>query len=117
MSAAPEQSAEEIIRRKFASADNPAVIPLMKVGKTFQATLTAAGIEVDNLRAEILLPWSVFETTLQLLRENGGTALRGNAMGFRLGDDELPLNSVEGRVANKVYGKVPGNSVFEGSPR
>jgi hypothetical protein len=109
----PGQTAEEIIRRKFASAGNPAVIPLMKGGKAFQATLTAAGIEVDNLRAEKLLPWTVFETAWQLLRENGGSAaLRGNAMGFRLGDDELPLNSVEGRVAHRVYGKVPGDSVF-----
>jgi len=109
---APGQTAEEILRQKFASADNPAAIPLMKGGKTFYATLVAEGIEVSNLGAERVLPWHVFETTLQLLHENGGSALRGNAMGFRLGDTELPLNSVEGRVAHRVYGKVPGDSVF-----
>lgn len=112
MSTTQGPTAEEIIRRKFASAGNPAIIPLMKGGKVFHATLRAEGIEVDNLRAEILLPWSVFETAFQLLRENGGSAFRGNAMEFRLGDNELPLNSVEGRVAHRVYGKLPGDSVF-----
>jgi hypothetical protein len=108
----PGQTAEEIIRRKFASTGNPVAIPLMRGGRMFKATLSPAGVEVDNLGSEKLLPWSVFETTLQILRESGGSALRGNAMGFRLGDDDLPLNSVEGCVAHKVYKKAPGDSVF-----
>lgn len=112
MNTASGYTAEEIIRQKFASTGNPVVIPLMKGGKTFKAKLTVTGVEVDNLRAEKLLPWSVFETTLHLLHENGGSAMRGNVMGFRLGDNELPLNSVEGRVAHIVYNKIPGDSVF-----
>lgn len=68
--------------------------------------------KVDNLRSEKLLEWKVFEATMKLLRENGVSALRGNAMGFRLGDAELPLNSVEGYVAHNIYGKNSGDSVF-----
>ena len=33
-------------------------------------------------------------------------------MGFKLGEEELPTNSIEGYIAKEVYGKSIGDSVF-----
>lgn len=50
------------------------------------------------------------------LANNGGSAkvklLRGDAMGFKLGEWKLPTNSIEGYIAEEVYDKSTGDSVF-----
>ena len=33
-------------------------------------------------------------------------------MNNKLGDEGLPLDSIEGHIANVVYGRKPGDSVF-----
>ncbi|MDP6626633.1 MAG: hypothetical protein QGG50_01935 [Methanopyri archaeon] len=81
-------------------------------GGTFTATLVGSGIEVSNLGEQAFLPWDVFTETVGLLRENGGKALKGDAMSSRLGEIALPIDSVEGRIAFRVYGKGAGESVF-----
>ncbi len=105
--------AELAIRQKFASVGTPSSIPLM-TKKTFRAELVTGGVEVDNLGNKTFLPWQVFGETLRLLRQENGSALRGDAMGksVRLGHPKLPLNSVEGHIAYSVYGKQLGDSVF-----
>ncbi|MEG1312577.1 MAG: hypothetical protein RSD47_11315, partial [Romboutsia sp.] len=45
-------------------------------------------------------------------RKDGGTALKGDAMGFKLGEGKLPTNSIEGYIAKEVYDKSIGDSVF-----
>jgi hypothetical protein len=50
--------------------------------------------------------------TVELLEQLGGAARRGDAMNARLGEAGLPLDSVEARVAQVVYGKQPGETVF-----
>ena len=50
--------------------------------------------------------------TVELLEQLGGAARRGDAMNARLGAAGLPLDSVEGRVAQVVYGKQTGETVF-----
>jgi hypothetical protein len=99
------------IRNKFQVTGSPAVIPLLNRG-TFSASLVDDGVEVSNLRNQPFLHWSVFHETICLLIRNGGTAMRGNAMNYRLGDPELPLDSIEGHIAHVVYGKQVGESVF-----
>lgn len=76
------------------------------------------GIEVTNLgetNNNNFLPWGVFFTSVELLLEQGGTASRGNVMGTRLGDDALPLNSIDGRIAERIYGKQLGDTVLRRS--
>lgn len=76
------------------------------------------GIEVSNLgnaKNNNFLPWGVFYSAVELLIEQGGTASRGNVMGTRLGDASLPLNSIEGRIAERIYGKQVGDTVFRRS--
>ncbi len=74
---------------------------------------TEAGVQVDNLGASPLIPWVVFSEVESLLDEFPEGAIRGNARGLlRLGDRGLDLDTVEGRVASRVFGTEPGKSVF-----
>lgn len=104
--------AVERIKRKLAETGNTASIPLLKGGGTFNAQLTEQGIIVDNLGAQPFLPWAVFEEAVNLLIRNGGSAERGDAMNSRLGEDNLPIDSIEGHIAHAVYGKSIGDAVF-----
>ncbi len=99
------------IKRKFEQSDSPAKIPMQKRG-TFTAELKTDGIFVDNLGSQPFLPWIVFQETICVLIRNEGRASRGNAMNAKLGDEDLSLDSIEGHIAQVVYGKSVGESVF-----
>jgi hypothetical protein len=101
-----------IIKRRFDKKGNPTQIPLLKGGKSFKAELSTDGIYVDNLGNQPFLPWVVFTETVSLLKRSGGRAVRGNAMMPKLGEQNLPITSVEGHIAHVIYGKQMGDSVF-----
>ena len=101
----------EAIRQRFAEIGSPARVPLIRSG-FFTAELSEGGVYVDNLGAAPFLPWAAFEAAIRLLAESGGMALRGNAMDAKLGELRLPLDSVEGYIAQVVYGKRQGETVF-----
>jgi hypothetical protein len=103
--------AVEMIKQKFSKHGGSTRIPLLK-GASFTATLTKEGIAVDNLRSQPFLPWAVFQEAVCLLVRKGGQADRGDAMGSKLGEPGLPLDSIEGHIAQVVFGKRPGDSVF-----
>ncbi len=103
------------IKNKLTEQGGSVEIPLLKGGRSFIATNTPEGIRVNNLRNTPLLPWSVFTETIALLEKCGGQAIRGSAQSAKLGDPDLPLDSVEGHVASSVYGKQPGDSVYRRS--
>lgn len=72
------------------------------------------GIEVNclgNIGYKNFLPWGVFYCVSELLLEQDGRAKRGSGMNGRLGQ-EIPLDSVEGRVAHRQYGKQVGDTIF-----
>lgn len=100
-----------VIQSKFDETGDYTTIPLLTRG-TFNAERCDDGVLVSNLGFNLLLPWDIFQVVERLLREKGGEAERGNAMGYVLGDVELSLDSVEGRVASKIYDKVIGETVF-----
>ena len=104
------KTAVEIIKNKLTEASGSARIPMQR--GSFQATLLNDGIEVTNLSTQPFLAWKVFEEAIWLLQKNGGSAMRGDAMSARLGDPKLPFNSVEGHIANVVYKKQKGDTVF-----
>lgn len=59
------------------------------------------------------LTWEVFNAAVEVVMKNGGKAEKGKAQsGAKLGSDALPLNSVEGYIANKVHGVEEGKSAF-----
>lgn len=74
---------------------------------------TLLGVIVTNLGSSPFIPLSIFETTIELLlQKENHAAVKGNAKSGRLGDELLPLDSIEGYVAQKVYGKAKGTSVL-----
>jgi len=101
----------EVIQQKFERVDRQIRIPLQK-GRSFKTYMADEGIIVDNLGSQSLLPWIVFEEAIDLLVRNGGRAAKGNAMSYKLGEEGLHIDSVEGHIAQAVYGKKPGDSVF-----
>ena len=103
--------AVEVIKLKFERIDRKVRIPLQK-GRVFKASMTDEGIVVDNLGNQPLLPWVIFEEVINLLVRKGGRAKKGNAMDSKLGQEGLPLDSIEGHIAQAVYGKKAGDSVF-----
>jgi hypothetical protein len=58
------------------------------------------------------LNWEVFDAAVELVIEKGGKAEKGNARAGKLGSDKLPMDSVEGYIANKVHGIKEGESAF-----
>src|SRR5258707_5363758 len=104
----------KVIKEKFSQSGSPRKIPLLrKSGKDhFVATFGSDGIIVDNLHKQPFLPWAVFEEAVSVMIHNGGHAIRGNAMGNKLGSTRLPLNSIEGHIAHVIYGQHLGESVF-----
>lgn len=100
-----------IIKKNFMDLGGQTLIPLQKRGH-FRAKLVEEGIKVDNLGNQTFLPWCVFQEAVCVLIRNGGTAKRGDTMSYRLGDEGLRLDSVEGHIALVVYGKEISDSVF-----
>ena len=103
--------AVEAIKHRFAEGGSPAKIPLLKRG-SFTAELKPDGVAVDNLGNQPFLPWAAFQEAVCVMIRNGGRAARGDAMGSKLGAPGLPLDSIEGHVAQVVYGKREGDAVF-----
>ena len=99
------------IRSKFSVAGNPAQVPFIRGTGSFVAELTDTGIRVNNLGNQPFLPWAVFQEAICILIRNGGRAKRGDAMNFRLGESGLKMDSIEGHIANVVYGKNEGVAI------
>lgn len=103
---------KKIILERFQTAGGSATIPLLKKGKSFEAKVTEKGIEVSNLGSSPLLTWKIFEEAIKLMESKGGTAFTGDALGAKLGDPKLPIDSIEGHIAKEIFGKEIGKSVF-----
>jgi len=101
----------EVIKSKFQGTGSPTSIP-MQTGGSFTARLTNEGILIDNLDRQPFLPWIVFQEAICALIRNDGRAARGDATRARLGSEALSLNSIEGHIAQVVYGKKLGDPVF-----
>ena len=101
----------QIIRQKFEEGGGTAHIPNLKK-RYFTAKLVDGGVDVDNLGSLPFLSWQVFHEAIGLLIRNGGRAKKGNAMNARLGDRGLPSSTIEGYIAQTVYGKRAGEWVF-----
>ena len=103
----------QAIVQKLTAAGGFAEIPKQRKG-AFTAQLNADQqcIHVNCLGNYPNIPLRAFDVVEALLRKKQGKALRGNAMNFRLGEERLPCDSVEGRVAHKLYGLSVGDVVF-----
>jgi hypothetical protein len=104
-----------IIEKKFheeAGGKLSVTIPLKKgTGRIFMK-LAKDGVTVSNLANQPFLPWTVFEETLALIQKGSGKAMKGDAINGKLGDSKLPIDSIEGLIAYKIYEKKLGDTVF-----
>jgi hypothetical protein len=110
-----KQSVAALIEKRIreeAGKDGSVSIPLKKGEGRINVKLGGEGIMVSNLGRQPMLPWAVFEETVALLRRSGGKAFKGDAMNGKLGDSRLPIDSIEGYLAYKLYDKKLGESVF-----
>jgi len=103
--------AVEAIKRKFTETGSPTEVLFLRSG-SFTAELTDEGVIVDNLSNQPFLHWAAFQEAICILIQNGGRAKRGVALGSKLGEPGLPMDSVEGHVALVAYGKHAGDWVF-----
>jgi myosin heavy subunit len=104
------------IKSQFDKKGNPAKIPLMSGKQFFEARSETDGVYVDNLKKEPFLPWKIFSEAVNCIKENRGKVKKGNATNSRLGDTNLGLDTLEGYIANKVYGCKIGDPVFKRVP-
>lgn len=107
--------AKSIIEKKIrdeANKDGSVSIPLKKGTGRIYVKLAKEGVMVSNLANQPFLPWSVFEETIFLVKKGGGKAIKGDAMNGKLGDSKLPIDSIEGYIAYKIYEKKLGETVF-----
>ena len=112
-----DQEGIEKIKGKLGEKDYEVEIPLMNAGKSFTARWNDEGIWVSNLGNQPLLKWAVFRTAIDLMIEKdtarkGARILKGKAVGYTLGSPEFPLDSIEGRVAHKVFEIQPGKNTY-----
>jgi len=98
--------------KNLLSCDRDTEVP--KKGGTFLARWENDGVVVNNLAGQPCLKWDAFYEAVNVVWQHG-TATRGNAMKHRLGEPDLPLDSIEGWVAFRVYQKGTGDSVFRRS--
>ena len=71
------------------------------------------GVDVSNLGNSPFLPIEAFAVVISLLSLcHDKKADKGKAMNFKLGDEGLRIDSIEGHIASVIYGKTNGESVF-----
>lgn len=59
------------------------------------------------------LTWEAFDAAVEVVIKNNGKAEKGKARsGAKLGSDGLPLDSIEGYIAHKVYSTQIGETAF-----
>lgn len=108
-----ESPVTSAIKKRLNISKGLSVIPLPRGGQ-FQIYYETFGngIIASNLPSNHVLTWSAFDAAIEVLQNNNGKALKGQAMKSRLGGSNLTLDTVEGYVASKAYGVQRGESVI-----
>lgn len=71
------------------------------------------GLISSKIPPENQLTWEAFNAAVEVVINNGGRAVKGNARsGARLGSEGLPLDSIEGYIAHKVHNVQIGETAF-----
>lgn len=107
---------KDLIRRKIERlfADDRSIdIESSKGSFIAELVFDGRGVEVSNLGDQYrILEWEAFYRAIEVIWKCGGTARKGWARQGRLGSESLRLDTVEGWVANQVYGIREGNWAF-----
>lgn len=108
-----ESSAVRAIKEKLNQSGGLVSLPLTR-GTHFHIYYEefGNGLHATNLPAKFTIPWAAFDAAVRLLYQKGGQAKKGNAMKFRLGEEGLTLDTIEGYVASAVFHGKTGSSVL-----
>ena len=111
---AGSQKASDVIRAKLKENGGRVTVHTLRglpceiVGSPDGRSFTS-----DKLPIKPPYEYRVFDVIVDLLRENGGRAKKGNGRNYRLGDPECDETTVVGAIAYKYAGKKKGNAVFD----
>ncbi|MDD4332034.1 MAG: hypothetical protein PHU28_06910 [Methanosarcinaceae archaeon] len=102
------------IKKQFFKKGNPAKVPLINRARFFEAKADMDGIYVDSLDKNSFFPWKTFEEAFDFIQKKGGSVKAGNPKTTKLGEPGFELDTLEGHLAQKVYGCSEGERVFRG---
>lgn len=102
------------IKEKLNACGGTATIPLFNGDScVIRFDSHSTGLVSPKIPPMNQLKWEAFEAAVEVVIQNGGKAMKGKARsGAKLGSADLPLNSVEGYIANKVHGVQLGQTAF-----
>ncbi len=117
-------AARELAEQNYASAQKRRMSQLLAEKLPVKTQISSCGVKfeafydgerdsvwVSNLGASPYLPAEVFHIASELIAKHARTP-KGDATRYKLGEDGLPLDSIEGAVAHQVFGRSPGEFVY-----
>ncbi len=111
---ATSSKASEIIKAKLIQAGGKAEVRSIN-GKLYEIRMERDGKSFlcDQLPITPPYEFAVFDVIVDLLKQNGGKAYKGNGRNYRLGEGGCEETTVVGAVAKNYAGKSKGQSVFD----
>lgn len=100
-----------LIKEKLNSAGGETNIPLLQGNPCdIKYVDSGTGLESSKAPSGAHMEWDVFIAAVGAVVAGGGKVKKGNARSGKLGSKMLPMDSLEGHVAIKMYGCKPGES-------
>ena len=106
--------ASEIIKAKLLDNGGRVVVHTAR-GLPCEITAYFDGKSFTSDKLPIKPPYEyrVFDTIVDVLLANGGSARKGNGRNYKFGHPECDENTVVGAIAKNYMGKNPGDSVYD----
>ena len=102
----------KILKQKFNECGGEAYVPMLKgEDKLFWAT--EEGLYNNGFKG-YLCRWEDFDLIMKKLEELGGMMYRGDSAahgGYKLGSEELPLDTMDGFIALNIHKEQIGQSI------
>lgn len=101
------------IKEKLNESDGKVIISLYSGGSCdIGFDTNGKGLVSSKIPPKNQLTWDAFNAAVEVVIENGGRIIKGNARMGKLGSDSLPIDSLEGHIAHKVHDVQIGKSAF-----
>lgn len=110
----PGTSASTLVRNKLIESGGKATVYSYK-GIPYDIYLSEDG---TGLRCEALKPiyayeFTVFDVIVELLNQEGGEAIKGQARNYKVGSEKCNEHTIAGAIALRYFGKAYGETVLD----
>ena len=106
--------ASDIIRAKLKACGGRAVVHTARgLAREIIASPDGCTFTCEQLPIKPPYQYEVFDVIVDVLRENGGKARKGNGRNYKLGEPECDDTTVVGAIGYRYSGKKTGESVFD----